>query len=90
MKRSAEEIDTNNTKDVCLHFFKNVSDDEWKCICGTTRKQTKGHGYTNLWNHIATSHPDYKALIEKEKQGVPLESFLHKKESNLFGWLGIT
>lgn len=31
----------------------------YTCICGTLRKQQHKSGYSNLWSHLRTQHPDY-------------------------------
>jgi hypothetical protein len=41
---------------------KTVTQDDWKCQCGTMIQINTGSGYTNIGNHIKKKHAEWKVL----------------------------
>eukprot|EP00171_Calliarthron_tuberculosum_P021796 IDg21796t1 len=78
-------------------FFTNVggSDCDWKCKCGTVRKQN-GTGYTNLTSHVRDKHPDdYQKLRSESGQpshsseSAPSSLFFNRKTLQMHGWVDL-
>ena len=69
-------------KSVIDFYFKSIGEDRFKCKCGRIRKQTKGSGFSNLKNHINSSHPTWRTEVSS---GV--ETIISNKEKNIFAWL---
>jgi hypothetical protein len=61
-----------NSADACSLFFTKVSEtgseQVFKCSCGTTRKQKKGSGFSNLMSHLREKHDDWEQLYEAFKE----------------------
>ncbi|KAL0212388.1 hypothetical protein RCL1_006014 [Eukaryota sp. TZLM3-RCL] len=89
-------------KDYALAFLeKHTPEDQststvdglWKCKvagCEKTRMQKPGTGYSNLWSHITSHHPDYEILMSQfnENSESNLERFIVRDMSrNCFYWL---
>ncbi|KAF1328179.1 hypothetical protein FI667_g7130, partial [Globisporangium splendens] len=54
---------------ICQFFFADKGVDQFECkLCGTTRKQASGSGFSNLISHLTAKHPNYAALFEENQQ----------------------
>ena len=69
-------------KSVIDFYFTSIGEDRFKCKCGRIRKQTKGSGFSNLKNHINSSHPTWRTEVSS---GV--ETIISNKAKNIFAWL---
>ena len=47
------------SKDIVMRYFVQEADNLWKCSCGKVLSQKKNTGFTNLFNHIKSQHPEY-------------------------------
>ena len=89
MKRSFTQVqDSEITKRACKTFFTQVDNSlTYKCICGVERKKGNTGGWSNLWTHILSDHPDYQDHVNKTEP-LTLDALIgRKKEKNIFGWL---
>ena len=61
------------------------------CRCGIERNQEISKGYTNLFSHVQTAHPDYMDVMnskkKKDKESNPLLKFVNVKSSLVYNWL---
>ena len=78
---------------VQLYFTQSKdSNNKWKCKCGKEIIQKKNTGWTNLFNHIKSQHPE---STERERHLKPTSSIDHyvktndasKKGKNIFNWI---
>ena len=48
-------------KDTVMKHFHQIpdSDSQWECVCGKVLSKKKNSGFTNLFNHIKSPHPEY-------------------------------
>ena len=93
----------NENAVICKYFFDPPdAEHKWACkfedclVKKKTITQKPNSGWTNLTGHLRTSHPDFRAIYEKQaphpehKQQNGLENFgffsLSAKASNIFGW----
>ncbi len=67
--------------------------DEWVCVCGTKRKNSRT-GYTNLVTHVQSQHPNDSLKLESneflsnfDSHESPKSSFYPKKTIQVNGWL---
>lgn len=79
-------------KQIALFYFKSVekngTEEQFMCVCKTSRKVKRNSGYTNLLSHIKDQHPNFKEemLVANKKSS----SFFHsvdKKSANIYGWM---
>lgn len=87
------------SSEVCSLFFTRISDSGseqvFKCSCGTTRKQKKGSGFSNLMSHLREKHCDWEQLYEDFKKNNPKSKkapaghvfFVNPKVVLLHSWL---
>ena len=88
-----------NSADACSLFFTKISEtgseQVFKCSCGTTRKQKKGSGFSNLMSHLREKHDDWEQLYEEFKKNNPKSKkapagqvfFVNAKVVLLHSWL---
>ena len=50
-------------QEIVQFFYTAVGNDEYRCICGITRKQVRNSGYQNLLTHVTAKHPDWETQI---------------------------
>ena len=69
-----------NNQLIFEHFF--THENEFTSICGKTRRQNVENGHTILINHVFTSHPNYKKVIQtKMENSCIVNSFLSTKKA---------
>ena len=78
------------TKQVCTYFFtlKDARTNKYQCKCGTVRKKPKT-SWTNLMQHIVTSHLDYKEVIKADIDSSKgsLTNFINPQSKSIYGWI---
>jgi hypothetical protein len=84
---------------VCSLFYTKVidcdSEDQFKCSCGTLRKQKKGSGYSNLMSHLKDKHSDWEEIYNNFIKSNPKSKkppaghvfFIHPKVILIHSWL---
>jgi len=72
-----------STRDICLFYFREDRPEYFICHYGKIRKQSKAAGYSNLFQHIASAHPDYEREC-RDASGL-IVPFTNRKAKNLFG-----
>ena len=87
------------SSEACSLFFTRVSDtgseQVFKCSCGTTRKQKKGSGFSNLMSHLREKHGDWEQIYEDFRKNNPKSKkapaghvlFVNPKVVLLHSWL---
>ncbi len=89
-KLSDGEPDFQNSE-IVEYFFKQDPIDKnlWLCKCGKKRTQADKKGYSNLLNHIHTSHTGWKEELKDAKRSVGIiKYFLPSDEAKkIYGWL---
>lgn len=85
----------SSSKEVCLHFFANIIEDDeptssYKCNvsnCGAVLKQKSGSGWTNLHQHLKAAHSE--ELEKYKKSGAPFTQtcFMDPKAKNIYNWI---
>ena len=87
------------SSEACSLFFTRVSDtgseQVFKCSCGTTRKQKKGSGFSNLMSHLREKHGDWEQIYEDFRKNNPISKkapaghvfFVNPKVVLLHSWL---
>ncbi|MEY5045775.1 MAG: hypothetical protein RL713_1000 [Bacteroidota bacterium] len=82
-----------NKEDVCRHFFKVSSKEHhWDCkFCSDeeghstkTLKQKQGTGWSNLFSHIQSVHPDYQNIIKEKSKSM---FTVPAKVKNMASWI---
>ena len=63
------------SKDIVMRYFVQEADNLWKCSCGKVLSQKKNTGFTNLFNHIKSQHPEYASSGSQ-----PSSPFISKPE----------
>lgn len=81
----------SHLKSVVMRYFKvGETQDQWSCRCGKSLTQRKGTGWSNLFNHIKSQHPDWK---EKEERCQPsidksiLKSTVPESVKTMYNWM---
>ena len=74
-------------KDTVMKYFHQIpdSDSQWKCVCGKVCSQKKNSGFTNLFNHIKSQHPEY-AETNQPKIASCFPT-VPQKASNIYAWV---
>ncbi|RLN52051.1 hypothetical protein BBJ28_00021775 [Nothophytophthora sp. Chile5] len=48
-------------REICSFFFEDQGQGVFRCqLCGASRKQQLGSGYSNLLSHLTSTHPDFE------------------------------
>ncbi|KUF77507.1 hypothetical protein AM587_10002609 [Phytophthora nicotianae] len=81
-----------SNKNLSAFFYAPLGQGLFRCnICGSTRKQAGGTGYSNLIAHLDGKHAGYDAQYTAAQGGndSPLESFgfVAEESSHLFQWI---
>jgi len=77
------------SKETIDFYFKTSDKDMFTCICGARRKCKKGAGYSNLYSHIQTAHPNHQQEVSQFRaaNNLLITSMLDSKAINSFGWI---
>lgn len=85
---------SNEIKNLVKNYFNVTNEDNsrWQCKCGKILTQRKNTGWSNLFNHVKTQHPEYQKLL---KPALSIDKFIKKvdtstKSNNIYGWLNWT
>ena len=77
------------SKDIVMRYFVQEADNLWKCSCGKVLSQKKNTGFTNLFNHIKSQHPEYASSGSQPSISscFALAPSSCKKGDNIYAWI---
>jgi hypothetical protein len=81
-----------SNKDLAAFFFSSLGQGQFRCnLCGNTRKQLTGSGYSNLMAHLAGKHPgnedQYASQLSNSSRPLQAFGFVGEETSHLFQWV---
>ncbi|KAG6592672.1 Tubby-related protein 3 [Phytophthora cinnamomi] len=73
----------------CRDDHDEVTNEYFRCRCGTVRKQTRRNGYSNLMQHVRREHPDYDAvmLAASTAETGSMLNYVRQSALNVYGWM---
>ncbi|KAG6599843.1 Phosphoenolpyruvate carboxykinase [Phytophthora cinnamomi] len=78
-------------REICAFFYEDKGQGDYRCqLCGTSRKQQVGSGYSNLLSHLTSTHPDFEETYQASvATDAPLSSFGFVSEAtqHRYQWL---
>ncbi|KAG6606563.1 uncharacterized protein IUM83_14307 [Phytophthora cinnamomi] len=72
----------------CRDDHDEVTNEYFRCRCGTVRKQTRRNGYNNLMQHVRREHPDYDAvmLAASTAETGSMLNYVRQSALNVYGY----